>query len=342
MRLNRKFIFSFARIGVGVGLLVYLGLSGVIDWSILLNLTEAWPMTLLAFLILIFDLGITSYRLCVLMKPHGLTLPLSASLRLTFIGNFFNACLPGATGGDVVKIYYAMDGNPNQKTEVATIMLLDRALGMTGMFLLPVVVAPFAWTLVEQFAILQGLLIGAAAAAGLMVGTLGCAMNQRICERERVKTFLQGLPFGIHVRRILDTVVRYRSCPGVLVAGVGISLFAHLLLVGLMIVLFQVLSPGSIHWTMGVLIPFGFLANAVPVTPGGLGVGEAVVDALFGLVGLKGGAEAMLAWRILMFATGLMGLWCYVAGRKRYFAEPQHEEDVELGKREVRVLSPLS
>ena len=88
MSINRQFIFSFIRIGVGVGLLMYLGLSGVIDWSILLNLAEAWPITLLAFLILILDLGVTSYRLCVLMKPHGLNLPLSASMRLTFIGHY--------------------------------------------------------------------------------------------------------------------------------------------------------------------------------------------------------------------------------------------------------------
>jgi uncharacterized membrane protein YbhN (UPF0104 family) len=69
---------------------------------------------------------------------------------------------------------------------------------------------------------------------------------------------------------------------------------------------------------MSVLIPLGFTANALPFTPGGLGVGEAAFNKLFALAGLTGGAEALLGWRLLTILIGLLGLAFYLQGRKRF------------------------
>jgi hypothetical protein len=59
----------------------------------------------------------------------------------------------------------------------------------------------------------------------------------------------------------------------------------------------------------------GMLANALPVTPGGIGVGEAAFEQLFALAGgVAGGAMLILSWRIGMLPICLLGLIFYAFG----------------------------
>jgi uncharacterized membrane protein YbhN (UPF0104 family) len=76
-------------------------------------------------------------------------------------------------------------------------------------------------------------------------------------------------------------------------------------------------NPAGAAWPMAVLIPLGHLANTVPLTPGGLGVGEAAFNKLFSMAGLTGGAEGLLGWRLLTVMLGLMGLVFYLQGRRK-------------------------
>ncbi len=100
-------------------------------------------------------------------------------------------------------------------------------------------------------------------------------------------------------------------------SAIAISLLAHTLSIIVMMLLADAISVNGSAWEMCVLIPFGFVANAIPLTPGGLGVGEAAFESLFSLAGLSGGAEVMLSWRLLTFLTGLIGLMLYLKGRQR-------------------------
>jgi len=59
-----------------------------------------------------------------------------------------------------------------------------------------------------------------------------------------------------------------------------------------------IIIPQATGLTTPVLALFGMLANALPVTPGGLGVGEAAFDRLFNLAGFTGGASMLLGWAL--------------------------------------------
>jgi uncharacterized membrane protein YbhN (UPF0104 family) len=58
----------------------------------------------------------------------------------------------------------------------------------------------------------------------------------------------------------------------------------------------------------------GLFANALPITPGGLGVGESAFQALFALAGFSGGAPLLLSWRIGMAVQCLIGCAFYIRG----------------------------
>ncbi len=315
--LVRRVAFGVLRGALGVAVLVLLTRSGTIRWAALLELAGAWQLVALALGILLFDLAVTASRLSLLLRPVGFRLPLEAAVRLSLIGLFFNLFLPGGGGGDVVRILYAVQGNAGRRTEVATIMVLDRVLGLYAMLLLPVLVAPLFVGILGPVAILRAFVWAGVVGALVMTGMFVVALSP-LRESRPVTWLLGRLPLGGYATRVLDTVRTFRAHVGVLVAAVAISLTAHALSVTVIALLAEAMSPGSMAWVMFFVIPLGFMANAVPLTPGGLGVGEAAFERLFALAGLAGGAEAMLAWRVISLVPSLLGLVVWVQGRRRF------------------------
>jgi uncharacterized membrane protein YbhN (UPF0104 family) len=316
----KRLALTLLRLGLAIGLLLYLSLSGAISWTALGGLARAWPLALAALLLVGADHLLVAWRLCLLLRARGFHLSLPAAIRLTLIGVFFSACLPGAVGGDVLKIYYAAAGTPGRRTEVATILMLDRAVGMFALLLWPLLLAPWFADLLGGSEVLRGLLVAAAALVGGMVlGLLTCSAS--VLRRGRLPILLRRLPLGGRAERALETVRAYRRNPGALAAALGIALLAHGLLIGALLLLATATDPGAFAWQMSLLVPLGLLANTLPLTPGGLGVGEAAFAELFALAGLRGGAEILLGWRVLNAVPGLVGLLFYLQGRRRFVHE---------------------
>ena len=311
-------LFTVARLGIGVALLVYLVRSGILDWAALRGFLVAWPITVLAVTLLLLAVVMMAARVCVLMAPSGLQLPLGASVRLTLIGMFFNACLPGSTGGDALRIYYASRGNTGRRTEVATIFILDRVVGLFALLLWPLLAAPFFRSLVAANAVLRGLLGAAAVAAAMIAAFFFVGGSPYAVGSSTVRAVLARVPGSRYIRTVLETLVVLRGMPGTLAAAVGISLIVHTIGAGVVLLVAQAINPAGAAWEMSLLMALGSFANMVPLTPGGLGVGEAVLDRLFALAGLSGGAETMLGWRVLLVAVSLLGLVFYLQGGSRF------------------------
>jgi len=317
MRGARQVLFTILRIVIGIALVVYLWRSGAIQWRAMAGLATQWTIALTVIVLLLLDAVVTAWRLRILLDPRGFHLTLYSAFRLTMIGVFFNSYLPGSTGGDLVRIYYATEGNPGRKMEVGTIVMLDRATGMFAMMLLPLLL-PFFPELLEKSAGLRAVLwVVAGIAAGTLAGTLLC-FSERVRQSAPVEWAFRRLPLGRYIGIVYDTLHAYREHPAPLVSAVGISLLAHVLAMSVAMLASLATHPGEFAWKMCVLIPIGFAANALPVTPGGLGVGEAAFSKLFALAGLTSGAEALLGWRVLTLLISPLGLVYYLQGRKRF------------------------
>lgn len=318
MKGMKQVLFGVFRTGIGVALVVYLWRSGAINWAAMAGLATHWWLALAAVVLLFVDAALLGWRLRVLLDPRGFHLPLMSAFRLTMIGVFFNSCLPGATGGDLIKIYYAAEGNPGRRIEVGTIVLLDRVTGMFALMLLPLLLAPlFPDLLAKSTALRVVLWFAGGIAAATVVAALAC-FSERIRNSPPVDWAIRRLPLGKYVGIMYDTVHAYREHPSPLVAAVGISLLTHVAASGVAMLSSLATHPHEFAWKMCVVIPIGFAINVLPVTPGGLGVGEAAFDRLFLLAGLTGGAEALLGWRLLTILISLLGLAYYLQGRKRF------------------------
>src|SRR5271156_3048360 len=312
-----KVLLSLIRLGIGIGLLVYLAKSGIVDLRALSKLATAWPITLASVALLFFDVFLMASRLFWLFRPQSLHLSFRMSLQLTLVSFFFATFLPGAAGGDIAKSFYVTRENSGQRTEIITVVILDRVIGLFSMLLLPLVFAPMFPKLIQSVPVLRYLLATAALlAVCLLAGFVVCLWNQSILNvlGRKALGFSKWRSLAI---RGFETIRIYRHSPGILVSALGASMLANLSLIGVTALGMHLMNPSGLEMKMCLVIPMGYIANSLPLTPGGLGVGETAFNALFDITGLHGGAEALLCWRIWSVFVGILGLIFYLRGLRR-------------------------
>ncbi len=129
---------TLIRAVIGIGLAVFL-ISSVIRRSGVDLQSEfancRWPLIVFAFACYLGSIGFTLIRWQMLLKVQGIHLKMRDVLSLTMIGVFFNMVIPGAVSGDVIKMVYVSEHSKGKTTEAVTTILLDRVLGLFGLFL---------------------------------------------------------------------------------------------------------------------------------------------------------------------------------------------------------------
>jgi len=308
---------ALLRLAIGVGLLVYLAKTGVVDFKALGNLFTAWPVTVAAMVLLLSDSALMSVRLSWLFQPHGLKLRFGMSFQLTLVSFFFATFLPGAASGDLAKLCYTARANSSRRIEIMTVVLLDRAIGLFSLLILPLMFAPMFVSVIRSVPALRSLLlaVGLLALCTLTIFLL-FLFNEPVVNRVPSGA-LRRLAKNAIVQEMLGTIDTYRKHSGVLLAALGASLFANLFLV--LVTMLGLLAVAPSSWTsrMCLVIPIGHIVNSLPLTPGGLGVGETAFNTLFDITGLRGGAGALLCSRIWTALVGLIGFAFYLRGIRR-------------------------
>jgi uncharacterized membrane protein YbhN (UPF0104 family) len=194
---------------------------------------------------------------------------------------------------------------------------------MFALLIWPLLISPFFPGLLRAVPVLDKLLVIAALAALAMLLGVWVCFSQRVRSSALLTWIFRKLPGGAYFSVIWDTVHGYRRNLRTLWAAVGISLISHTLTIAVTLLAARATVSTVIAWKACVVIPLGFLVNTLPLTPGGLGVGEAAFDALFYAAGLGGGAETLLAWRLLMVLISLLGLVFYLQGRRQFVSSAE-------------------
>jgi uncharacterized membrane protein YbhN (UPF0104 family) len=313
----RKAVFVVLRLAIGIGILLWLVKSGQVQLHSLIRVFRAWPLTLLGMAVLLIDIFFMSVRVSLLLHAQRLSLTLWNAIQLTLIGFFFSTFLPGAAGGDLAKLYYATRENEGRRTEVATVLLFDRIIGLVSLVLIPFFFAPFFPELLRSQPALRRIL--------WLDGILGLAMclgmGLVMFSGQFRRGFSQLLgrwrgPRNIS-KRVLDATAAYGKAPGILTGALALSFLANLALIGVTALGLYTVNPTGLSMKLCLVAPIGHLVNSLPFTPGGIGVGETAFNALFALTGMRGGADALLCLRIWSLLVGALGLLNYMFGMGR-------------------------
>jgi glycosyltransferase 2 family protein len=317
----KKPLLTLVRLGFGVAILGYLVKSGQIDFRGLWKLANAWPISIAGMACLLIDILLMAMRTSLLFRCRRFDVSLANATRLTLIGFFFSTFLPGAAGGDIAKVYYAAKENPGRRAEVAAILLFDRLIGLVSLLLLPLIAAPFFLDLIQSQGVLRYVvLVDAFLACGLIGGVSLIVASERV----RRWVSLDSLPWlgGRNILgRMVATVAAYRESLSAVGSALVLSLLANCSLIVMTWLAAVALHPAGVSGKLFLVAPLGHVVNSLPLTPGGLGVGETAFAALFAAARIPSGAETLFCWRLWNALVGLGGLGIYFLGVGRIVSE---------------------
>lgn len=234
-------------------------------------------------------------RWVVIARGAGLSSSVRDLYRAGFRAHFATLLLPAVGGTDVVRVAnLAREDLPR----VGGTLLADRLWALMGVGVSLAIASWWAHSSPLRASLEPLLLPAVVLAAGIFATPLGLAVLRRI------------LGWGTGPRRqaivvVLDAALRGFSRPGTAAVALGLTLggaFLNSLTLALGL-------PGPLGPAAFVVTPLLTLVTAVPITPQGLGIGEAAADWLFREVGVNGGAEAValvrVAWGLATIPFGL-------------------------------------
>lgn len=255
-----------------------------------------------ALLLIMPVYAIQTVRWWMLMRCRGMTVSMHRAFRLLMVGCFFNYSLPGSTGGDVVKAYYAA-AKSDRRADAVMSVIFDRIAGLLGLVLLAGVAGLFMFD--HPVARNVTLYIWAGAAGIVLVSAI--YFSKRLRSSTGLENMLAKLPDKGLASTIDQAAVAYRDHKMVVFIAMLMSVPVH------------VLTSSSIAlsgYAIGVKEPFGVLltvvpivslGGAIPISYQGLGIMEAIGTALIKTASFNQIVIMLMLVRFYMIIYSMLG-----------------------------------
>ncbi len=190
---------------------------------------------------------------------------LGAAVLLGYIGNLFNLVIPGGVGGDVIKAAYLAKMDVKRTQAIAS-MVIDRLIGLLGLFILAAFAGGFAWPYATT-AIRRLILI---VWVGVALGVLGLIAIFSQSTRYSPKLTRGRRRIATIASELIVMSATYKTRLGVVAASIALSVLSQgiftisFYLVSRMLFPAEVPSLGQhlflgplVFFTMAVPLPFG-------------------------------------------------------------------------------------
>lgn len=275
-------------------------------------------------LLVLAGIYLSALRWSLLLRGQGFNLSMRKVFKLQLVGLFFNFVVPGGVGGDLVKGYYLVKQNDDRKFLAATSIVMDRLLGLWTIVLLVIASGPLIGRDIMQNPKLYFTYRGVLVAGTIFTIMLLIGFSDRFYDSGWIFKKFGNLPYGKAVIESYEAVHAY--CTKLTIIGKAVLIS---MLMQLASVMFFYIVGNSMGVNMSVgsymfLVPLGFVASSLPITPGGIGIGQMAFFALFNAyLGTKSqlGPNSITLYQIICFVFGLGGGYIYLTTKQH---EPSH------------------
>jgi glycosyltransferase 2 family protein len=273
-----------------------------------------------------------SIRWNLLMRVQGITLGKFRVWQLAMIGMFFNLCLPGGVGGDLIKVFFAMREAPKSKSGVLLSIVVDRATGMFALILVSIGVFGYfhnelmALPIIRPFLLTVGIIFG----AFISLIILGLIID-RYHLANRLPEKMPGHAAIIDIARAFSVYARSWQA---VVGATALSLLLNLFIFGAAIfaAFAFVGNPGAAAMTS--VIPIVNTISSLPISLAGIGVREG----LFALMlNSMYGTPKELATLISLTGFSLAVVWGLIGGIIYLTYRPGDGGSASLGEMESQI-----
>jgi uncharacterized protein (TIRG00374 family) len=284
-------------------------IRGADGWLLLWAALAFGPITLISIT-----------RWWMLLRAVALPIRFLEALRLSYIGFFFNAVVPGLTGGDVIKAFYIARGS-SEPYKAFLSVFVDRAIGLFGLALLAATVVTMhaGEPDFQQVSLLVYGVLALATAAGCVI------FSRRLRRWLRVEQILARLPFGGILTRIDQAITIYRNAPGAIFVAVLMSIGNHVGIVAMVVLIGRALGIDNPVSHFFAIAPLCFIVASVPLVPGGWGMREGAFAFFFATVGVA--PELSVPTSVLL---GLAQLAWFLLGGPVFIARPDRASTSDI------------
>ena len=297
----KKALIFTVKIGISAALIIWLLKQNRLDFSLLENL-EFDNRTILLFasgtLFVFCGLLLLGWRLCLLLRFKRFSVSYQKVLSLTFAGSLLGVILPGLVGGDAMKAVYLCSNVSERRMDALTSVVIDRFLGLYSLLLLGTLALFFGWLV--DFMPFDSRVFLVAPTVVLLVGVGLCLFGWDIFFNARiVQSIFSILPKII--KKFIVSLREYLAVPSLIIKVIVLSVFNHAFVL-LTYIIAAVLFNDNVHILSHFIInPLAMVMNAIPITPGGLGIAESAFSFLFQAAGSSNGAMVGLLGRFIQY-----------------------------------------
>ena len=300
----KKVALFFIKYVLGISLIVWMVWSGKVD---LRAFTTLPPLLLFEALVLTTVITLlAAVRVRYILAKQAIHTGVWQCFLYNCAGILYSSFLPGGISGDAVRAYLFMKAVPHHRLAILGAMVLDRVLGLTSMVFLGLVAALY---LAINVAMIRPYLLGFTGIFLVLIG--GVAVLHFIGARHRHD---EQAPEGFvgrawsRVKRIVASLRIHEYAPSTLAFAALQSMAIHSLTVVLIYICSVHSNAGLDFLRVFVATPIGLLINAIPLSPGGLGIGENAFELLFKTIGGANGGTSFLLARLFIYSPALVGL----------------------------------
>ncbi len=330
---NGRILSTVAKIAFAAIILTLLVKSGRLDFKSIWSAVSFFSVTGMAIAIGTgYLLSAERFRSLLLVFQTRLTF--AQSLQLFFTGLFFNFILPGGVGGDVVKAYYIHRGSQTNSHNSTLAVIVDRLLGLYTMIMIAAVMIVYDMEHLRAAPALYRLsmIILAVAISTTTVGVLLFSVDISTIMKI-IKKYFPRKKYSI-LRSIPTLVEMFFKSPKIVLRSFALSVCAQLLFMGSLAIAGDALGYGHLDMMTYLLIgSLGFLLSALPLTPAGIGIGQAaflfVVNAYLGNK-TNFGSSIVTFYQGVTLIWGLVGGVVYLLSGARQISPALERQELEL------------
>lgn len=259
---------------------------------------------------------VTVWRWKILLHSQGVEIRFLALFRVYYLSLACAPVLPGGVGGDALRIAYTIRLTADRKVMAAASVFIDRLLATVGVvFVAFFLILPHVPRAIGGEAALLSLLV---LLSGLFVGcilfiTMALLSGRRVGISRWLHDHFQNRLVRMIVE-VFDAIAAYRFHPKTIIAAIAMSTANQIFIVVAVVIIAGRLGfIGFSVADMGIASMLTQIANVLPLTPGGIGVGEVAFDQILTILtspdATAGYGSIFLTFRVLSIIVTLPGIF---------------------------------
>lgn len=314
--MNKSLLWVICRIGIAAGVIGWILFKQPLDIAQMIESVDI-KWLLLAILFYFVHQLTGAVRWFLLLKVLKIDITLFESLSLFFQGLFFSLIIPGgAIGGDLVKANCLIARTPSgSRLEGTFTILMDRIIGMIALFSLAGVVAFISHELFNKLdgileVMVYALIVGCFSGLAAIIVIFFHRQLEKIKPIGKLMKLVDKFSKGA-LSRLAGALDLYRTSYKTVILCIVMSvIFIHINAAMVLCFISYGVGENVPPKTVLAAITAGNTAGLIPLTPGGFGTRDAVINGILE----AGGVDKSKAVLIALLYTAIILLFSLVGG----------------------------